>query len=202
MLIRKPFFLSHRDRNLASRHGKCQGSCLGPSVRLSVSRKRKNAVLWLGGQGVKEPVRLQITGYADVWVSRQGDRKSKANGIQEKGRAFLEPTEMASSPKSQCFSTGRGSAALVTIFHACSGGGGEVNTWPPETVTPYPPPCHSLCLPFLCLENSPWSSPELAPPLSCHHNSRVVSVGRPVLIHPWPLSHLLVCFHHDSHHSL
>ena len=85
---------------------KCQGSCLGPSVRLSVSRKRKNTVLWLGRWGVNEPVRLQITGYADVWVSRQGDRNSKAKGIQEKERAFLQRTKMASSPKSsQCFGT-------------------------------------------------------------------------------------------------
>lgn len=45
-------------------------------------------------------MKLQITGYADVWVSRQGDRNSKAKGIQEKGRAFLQPTKMASSPKS------------------------------------------------------------------------------------------------------
>ena len=79
-----------------------------------------------GDGGVKEPVRLQITGYADVWVSRQGDRNSKAKRIQEKGRAFLQRTKMASSPKSQCFGTGRGSAALVTTIHADSGGGGEV----------------------------------------------------------------------------
>ena len=101
MLIRKPFFLSHRDRNLASRHGKCQGSCLGPSVRLSVCQERGKTQYWGwgGGWGVKQPVRLQITGYADVWVSRQGDRNSKAKGIQEKGRASLQPAKMASSPK-------------------------------------------------------------------------------------------------------
>lgn len=48
---------------------------------------------------MKQPVRLQITGYADVWVSRQADRNSKAKGIQEKGSASLQPTKMASSPK-------------------------------------------------------------------------------------------------------
>ena len=105
-------------------------------------------------------------------------------------------------PNHHSASVQAGSAALVTTIHAHSGGGGDVNTWPPETFTPIPSPCHSLCLPFLCLENSPWSSPELAPLPSCDHNSCVILVGRPVLIHPWPLSHLLVCFHHDSHCTL
>lgn len=73
VFIRKPFFLSHRDRNLASRHGKCQGSCMGPSFRLSVCQKRGKTMYCGWGEGVMEPVRLQITGYADVWVSRQMD---------------------------------------------------------------------------------------------------------------------------------
>lgn len=73
VFIRKPFFLSHRDRNLASRHGKWQGSCLGPSFRLSVCQKGVGTKCCGWGEGVKEPVRLQITGYADIWVSRQRD---------------------------------------------------------------------------------------------------------------------------------
>ena len=71
VFFRKPVFLSHRDRNLASRHGKCQGSCLGPSFRRSVCQKRGKTQYCGWGEGVKEPVRLQITGYANVWVSRQ-----------------------------------------------------------------------------------------------------------------------------------
>lgn len=51
VFIRKLFFLSHRDRNLASRHGECQGSCLGPSFRLSVCQKRGETKYcgWRGG---------------------------------------------------------------------------------------------------------------------------------------------------------
>lgn len=46
VFIRKSFFLSHRDRNLSSRHGKCQGSC--PSFSLNVCQTR-DKVLWLEG---------------------------------------------------------------------------------------------------------------------------------------------------------
>lgn len=42
-LLGNDFFLSHRDRNLASRHGKCQGSCLGPSFRLSAKKGGKQS---------------------------------------------------------------------------------------------------------------------------------------------------------------
>lgn len=41
VFVRKPFFLSHRDKNLASRHGKCQGSCLGPLFRQNLCQKQR-----------------------------------------------------------------------------------------------------------------------------------------------------------------
>lgn len=50
VFIRKPFFLSHRDRNLSSRHGKCQGSC--PSFSLNVGQTRdKQSIVTGGGEG-------------------------------------------------------------------------------------------------------------------------------------------------------
>lgn len=49
VFIRKSFFLSHRDRNLSSRHGKCQGSC--PSFSLSGCQKRdKQSIVTEGGR--------------------------------------------------------------------------------------------------------------------------------------------------------
>lgn len=62
------FFLSHRDRNLSSRHGKCQGSC--PSFSLNVCQTRDKQSIVTGGgsrrsqKGCIEPDML-TSGYQD-----------------------------------------------------------------------------------------------------------------------------------------
>lgn len=76
VFMRKSFFLSHRDRNLSSRHGKCQGSC--PSFSLNVCQERDKQSIVTGGGWVKEPERLPLTGCAEVWVDQ--DRNPGVRG--------------------------------------------------------------------------------------------------------------------------
>lgn len=91
VFMRKSFFLSHRDRNLSSRHGKCQGSC--PSFSLNVCQERDKQSIVTGGGWVKEPERLPLTGCAEVWVdSGQKHRNSREKCLRRK--MFQMPAKM------------------------------------------------------------------------------------------------------------
>lgn len=48
------FFLSHRDRNLSSRHGKCQGSCPSFSLNVCQTRDKQSIVTGGGAEGARK----------------------------------------------------------------------------------------------------------------------------------------------------
>lgn len=194
VFIRKPFFLSHRDRNLASRHGQCQGSCLGPSFRLSACQKEGKTKYCGWEEGVKEPARLQITGYTGIWVSR-----TRNIGISRRGWKRTEeltaPTQMVLSPEFHIlclgFETGSGSYILVTVVEADSNGGGKPQTTSWECFMPHSSPPQGLCACFpLPGDLAAWV---LSENWEYHiqysdHSSDATGAGRPILTHPQSLS--------------
>lgn len=124
VFMRKSFFLSHRDRNLSSRHGKCQGSC--PSFSLNVCQERDKQSIVTGGGWVKEPERLPLAGCAEVWVDQ--DRNQ---GIR--GRSVLEERSSRCPLKWECllhftFMLGLQdrllTTSLATAIHAVAAEGG------------------------------------------------------------------------------
>lgn len=89
VFIRKSFFLSHRDRNLSSRHGKCQGSC--PSFSLNICQTRdKQSIVTGGGRRRSQKGCIQ----PDVLTSGYQDRNP---GIP--GRSALEERTSRCPPK-------------------------------------------------------------------------------------------------------
>lgn len=150
VFIRRPFFLSHRDRNLASRHGKCQGSCLGPSFRLRVCQKRGKAKHC--GSSVKESVRPPVRICSRLGMETGRPRNFKGKGMRGNRGTLQRPLRWRPlrwqhplNFTSLSFGTGSSSSSLVTALGVDSDGGGEATY-------------HLLRVPHPVLSPSSWPS--------------------------------------------